>query len=141
MMWVKSCLDSWTQRVVISCMNSSWQPASTGIPQGSILAPIPFDIAINGLCNEAEHTLSKLADDTKRTGAVNNIPEVKAVQSGCNRLENCTHKTLVQFNTSMCIVLYLGQNNPMQDYMANRLKSCFAKNCLGVLVNEELNTN
>jgi len=64
--WVENCLDSWTPRVVTSYTNSSWQPVSNGIPQGSILAPTPFNIAINGLHNEAVHTLSKLVDDTKR---------------------------------------------------------------------------
>ena len=38
-------------------------------------------------------------------------------------------------------MLYLGQNNPRQHYMANRLESSSAENCLGVLVNKLLNMN
>lgn len=87
-------------------MNSSWRPVSNGIPQGSILAPIPPNIAINGLHNEAEHTPSKLADDTKRAGMVTNTPEDKAIQSDCNSLEKQTHKNLKvqqkQMHSAVC---------------------------------------
>lgn len=139
--WVENCPDSWTQRVVISCMNSSWQPASTGSPRDQYWHQYHLTLLLMA-CTTRQSTLSAPWQMIpKGLGAVSNTPEDKAVQSDCNRLEKPTHKTLAQLNTSMCIVLYLGQNNPIQHYMANWLKSCFAENCLGVLVNKELNTN
>lgn len=52
------------QRVVNSYKKSSWQQVNS-IPKGSILDPIPINIPFNDLHSEAEHSLSKLANDSK----------------------------------------------------------------------------
>ncbi|XP_059575008.1 RNA-directed DNA polymerase from mobile element jockey isoform X1 [Alligator mississippiensis] len=139
--WVANWLEGRTQRVVVDGSVSTWKGVGSGVPQGSVLGPILFNVFISDLDEGVKCTPSKFADDTKLWGEVDTLEGREQLQADLDRLDKWAENNRMQFNKEKCKVLHLGRKNVQHTYSLGNdlLGGTEVERDLGVLVDSKMN--
>lgn len=140
--WIKDYLTDRMMRTVIRDEESEWRQVTSGVPQGSVLAPIMFMIYINDMVEGVDSYMSLFADDAKIMRKIRNIKDCEELQSDLDRIYKWSRVWEMDFNAKKCRVLEMGKSErrPTWNYKLGSevvLKGNEEKD-LGVIIQDKL---
>ncbi|CAM5074984.1 unnamed protein product [Natator depressus] len=90
--WIENWLKDREQRVGINGKFSEWRRLTSGVPQGSVLGPILFNLFINDLEKGVNSEVAKFADDTKLLKIVKTKADCEELQKDLTKLSDLGNK-------------------------------------------------
>ena len=111
--WIKDYLTDRSQSVLLEGKSSKSHPVLSGVPQGSVLAPILFLIYINDITESITSTIRLCADDVLIYRIIRTEANIICLQNDLFTLENCANTWEMKFNPSKCIHLAITRKTNM----------------------------
>jgi hypothetical protein len=86
--WIEAFLKNRKQRVVIGDSFSDWESVTSGVPQGTVLAPVLFVIYINDLPHQVKSMFKLYVDDSKLGAKIENLNHCIQLQEDSDSVIN-----------------------------------------------------
>jgi len=84
--WIRNFLVGRMQRVVLNSQKSEWSGIISGVPQGSVLGPILFNIYVSDMPSVVNSSILQFADDVKVFGTIKSFNNFVQLQQDINSL-------------------------------------------------------
>ena len=96
--WIENWLEDRMQRVGINGVFSEWAKVESGVPQGSILGPLLFNIFIVDINKKLKNEIIKFADDTKLWGKADTSEDIEGIREDLLELSKSPKENKMPFN-------------------------------------------
>ena len=139
--WLKSFLKGRRQRVRVGKTLSSWKEVQSGVPQGSVLAPLLFILYVSDMQETLKDVnVLKFADDTKIYMAVTKQEDIDLIQSNLNKLSDWFLTWKMPINIKKSGIIHFGSQNSSQQYelYCSKLELFQRERDLGVIMDNKL---
>lgn len=145
--WLESYLRDRSQAVVVKGFCSSFIPVTSGVPQGSHLGPLLFNLFINDIYSVIRHSNFILyADDMKIYKTIVNVSDCLLLQTDLNNLVTFCESNCLNLNIKKCCVISFTRkkknNISYNYYISNESLNRVAEvRDLGVILDSKLSFN
>ena len=107
--WIQDFLARLTQCMVINGTMSAEASVSSGIPQGSVLGPILFELYINDLPRNVKNHVKLFADDSKIFARSDDKRAKTSLQADLDRLNKWSDDWQLRFHPEKCSLIRIGE--------------------------------
>ena len=140
--WMKDYLQDRQMKTVIKDVSSSWCKVISGVPQGSVLAPIMFQVYINDMNEGLSSYINLFADDAKLLKVIKNLEDCMELQRDIDKIYEWSQKWKLEFNAEKCHVMEMGKSKrrPVWDYKMGQepISKSKKEKDLGVFIQDTL---
>ena len=140
--WMENYLMGRQMRTVVRGEKSGWVGVKSGVPQGSVLAPVLFVIYINDMPEGVNSYINMFADDAKMMRKVTHERDCEELERDLERVHEWSRKWGMEFNAKKCHVMEMGlsKNRPRRIYRLGEeeLKVSRHERDLGISIQDNL---
>ena len=140
--FARSYLTNRFQRCKIESHCSNWREITTGVPQGSILGPLLFNIFINDIFLFVESSnICNYADDNTLFAFGKTFDEVtRKLQNDFLILDEWFFNNFLVLNSDKCHFMTLGTPNTLPNFKCKNItiKNSASEKLLGVIIDNKL---
>ena len=118
--WIESYLVGRKQCVVVNGHSSSWSIINSGVPQGSVLGPLLFNLYVSDIPSLVSSPILFFGDDTKIYRSIHSKEVFCSYRMMILYYWNgLNYAWQLKFNISKCSLLHLGKPHEYGQYQLN----------------------